>query len=595
MKTMKKLFALLLAVLMVMGMATTAMADDITITVKNAPDSHSYAAYQIFKGKLHEGVLTELQWGSDNLGSALLAELKKESSAGTKYPLFSKENVNLFGSATDAASVASVLVGWPYNEADIQKFADVVASVIYANNSDTNSANDIPVAATAAATNGTCTLNVNGTGTGYYLIVDTTANLTVEGATDFLLQIVGPTEVATKSSKPTFSKSVHTALEGTYTKVVDAEITDLVALSNLEKNSEGKFTAAAMTTLGTSNAVWFKLEAKLPSLFNFYNQYYLKFEDEVPAGLAPIEGSSHNNVYLLHENNTRTILDVETAVKTNKNAANEVTGYTISLDLGDFKQQLKEKNITFNLNDTIVLKYATRVVDKAILGKGATNGNKNTATMIFSADMNEKKDTGYKTAEMTDFASVYTYQATFTKVDSVSKVPLAGAKFILYRNRTINDVLTPYYAIIDKDTGWITDWTPAESDATKLESSTVTKTGDTYTGGTFTVKGLDALSYHLKEITPPDGYEPMKETVLFTINKEFGTDNTLKSVSITIDGGTFDGLVADGSVAGNINNTKGTVLPTTGGIGTTIFYIVGGVLVLGAGAAFVMKRRNEEA
>ena len=120
MKTMKKLFALLLAVLMVMGMATTAMADDITITVKNAPDSHSYAAYQIFKGKLHEGVLTELQWGSDNLGSALLAELKKESSAGTKYPLFSKENVNLFGSATDAASVASVLVGWPYNEADIQ-------------------------------------------------------------------------------------------------------------------------------------------------------------------------------------------------------------------------------------------------------------------------------------------------------------------------------------------------------------------------------------------------------------------------------------------------------------------------------------------
>lgn len=591
MKTMKKLFALLLAVLMVMGMATTAMADDITITVKNAPDGHSYAAYQIFKGKLHEGVLTELQWGSDNLGSALLVELKKESSAGTKYPLFSKENVNLFGSATDAASVASVLVGWPYNEADIQKFADVVASVIYANNSDTNSENNIPVAATAAATNGTCTLNVTNSGTGYYLIVDTTDNLTVEGATDFLLQIVGPTEVATKSSKPTFSKSVHTALEGTYTKVVDAEITDQFALSNLEKDDKGKFTDAAMTTLGTSNAVWFKLEAKLPSLFNFYNQYYLEFEDEVPAGLAPIKGSSHKNVYLLHENNTRTILNVDTEVTEKKDANGEVTGYTISLNLGDLKRQLAD--VTFNLNDTIVLKYATHVVPNAVLGNGTTSGNKNTAKMIFSADMNEKNITGYKTAEMTDSASVYTYQATFTKVDSVTKVPLAGAKFILFRNRTINDVLTPYYAIIDKDTGWITDWTPDESDATKLESSTVTKTGDTYTGGTFTVKGLDALSYHLKEVTPPDGYEPMKETVLFTINKEFGTDSTLKSVSITIDGGTSDGAVASGSVTGSINNTKGTVLPTTGGIGTTIFYIVGGVLVLGAGAAFVMKRRNE--
>lgn len=406
MKTMKKLFALLLAVLMVMGMATTAMADDITITVKNAPDGHSYAAYQIFKGKLHEGVLTELQWGSDNLGSALLVELKKESSAGTKYPLFSKENVNLFGSATDAASVASVLVGWPYNEADIQKFADVVASVIYANNSDTNSENNIPVAATAAATNGTCTLNVTNSGTGYYLIVDTTDNLTVEGATDFLLQIVGPTEVATKSSKPTFSKSVHTALEGTYTKVVDAEITDQFALSNLEKDDKGKFTDAAMTTLGTSNAVWFKLEAKLPSLFNFYNQYYLEFEDEVPAGLAPIKGSSHKNVYLLHENNTRTILNVDTEVTEKKDANGEVTGYTISLNLGDLKRQLAD--VTFNLNDTIVLKYATHVVPNAVLGNGTTSGNKNTAKMIFSADMNEKNITGYKTAEMTDSASVYT-------------------------------------------------------------------------------------------------------------------------------------------------------------------------------------------
>lgn len=592
MKTMKKLFALLLAVLMVMGMATTAMAETVTITVKNAPNGHSYAAYQIFKGKLHEGVLTELQWGSDNLGSALLAELKKESSAGTKYPLFSKENVNLFGSATDAASVASVLVGWPYNEADIQKFADVVASVIYMLNTDSDNSNNIAAAATADAAGDNCVLDVTASGTGYYLIVDTTANLTVEGATDFLLQIVGPTEVATKSSKPSFSKSVNTALEGTYTKVVDSEISDFEALNNLDKDSFDKFTAESMTTLGTSNAVWFKLEAKLPSLFNYYNQYYLKFTDEVPAGLVPIRGSSHGNVYLLHENNTRTLLDVETSV-TEKRDNDKVTGYTISLDLGDFKQVLKNKNITFNVNDTIVLKYATRVVPDAVLGNGSTNGNKNTATMIFSADMNEKNDSGYKTAKMIDSASVYTYQATFTKVDSVTKVPLAGAKFVLYRNRTIDNQLVPYYAIIND--GWITDWTAVENNATVLESSTVTKTGDTYTGGTFTVKGLDALSYHLKEVTPPDGYEPMKESVLFTINKEFDTDNTLKSVSITIDGGTFDGDEESGSVTGSINNTKGTVLPTTGGIGTTIFYIVGGMLVLGAGAAFVMKRRNEEA
>ena len=583
MKTMKKLFALLLAVLVVMGMATTAMADDeITITVKNAPDGHTYAAYQIFKGKLHAGVLTDIDWGNAEFGSALLAELTTNS--GNGYPLFEKDNVNLFASATDAASVAGVIVGWPYNETDIQKFADVVAGVITAKSTS--------AAASSTASGGKCVLDVTTAGTGYYLIMDTTDEPSVEGATDFLLQVVGPTEVATKSSKPTFAKSVHTSLEGTYTKVIDSEVSD-VSLANLEKEN-GKLTTTSLNTLATSNAVWFKLEAKLPSLFNNYNHYYLKFTDEVPLGLKPVEGSSQNNIYLLHENGTKTILDSETSVTQKKNASDEVIGYTISLDLGDFKEQLKTKNVTFNLNDTIVLKYATRVVPNAVLGKGSNNGNMNTATMIFSSDMNETATTNYKTATMKDSASVYTYQATFTKVDSVTKVPLAGAEFVLYRHRAekVNseDKLVPYYAIVDD--GWITDWTTNIDSATRLVSSNVTKNGDDYTGGTFTVKGLDALSYHLKEMDPPDGYELMKETVLFTINKEF-TGDTLSSISITIDGGTSAGEVNDGSVEGSINNTQGKILPTTGGIGTTIFYIVGGVLVLGAGAAFVMKRRNE--
>ena len=85
----------------------------------------------------------------------------------------------------------------------------------------------------------------------------------------------------------------------------------------------------------------------------------------------------------------------------------------------------------------------------------------------------------------------------------------------------------------------------------------------------------------------------MDEDVQITIESAM-TGQELTSLSMTTDGvAKASTNLSAGLVTGQINNTAGTKLPTTGGIGTTIFYIVGGVLVLGAGAAFVMKRRNE--
>jgi len=557
MKFAKKLMSVLLVVLMLVTMALPAMADTpITITLENVPANHTYAAYQIFKGTLHDGILTEIEWGNGVNGASLLSALKVE-------PHFGNGNENLFSSSNDAAAVATVIAGWPYNETNIRKFADVVSNFL-----GTEAKSGTVVDSTPFK------LDVTSAGTGYYLIKDITDAPGVAGATDYLLQVVGPTTVAIKSSQPTFTKMVNNTKEGTYAEFVDSEVSDFTIADD---------------DLATSNVVWFKLEATLPSLFNYYNQYYLKFEDVVPAGLDPIEGSSSGNIYIQHESGTKTTLTARNvSVVGNGNGTSNVT-----LDLENIKTQLS--GVTLNLNDTIVIKYAARVIPDAILGNGTESdyGNKNVAKMIFSADMNETVSEDYKTAELTDDAHVFTYQATFTKVDSATKTPLAGAEFVLYRNRTEGSSLVPHYAIVDAN-GWITDWTKNEAEATKLVSSTVTQNVDTYTGGSFTVKGLDALSYHLKEVTPPGGYERMEEPILFTINREFDSVNhKLTTVSMTLEGTTVNGAADTGLVTGSINNTKGNILPATGGMGTTIFYIAGAVLLLGSITAFAVKKRGE--
>jgi len=583
MKFAKKLMSVLLVVLMLVTMALPAMAanGDITITLENVPANHTYAAYQIFKGTLSSGILTDIAWGNDTAGAAFLAYLKDDSESPFAA---TSSTANPFAGSSTASEVATAISGWPYNEINIRKFADAAAKFF------TTEAAEATVASDAT----TCVLNVTGAGTGYYLIKDITAEPGVAGATDYLLQVVGPTNVAIKSSQPTFSKMVNTTRDGTYTSIIDAEVTD-AALANI-KDGEGNIIDDKLNELATSNAVWFKLEATLPSLFNYYNQYYLKFIDEVPAGLVPIEGSSKGNIYLEHENGQKTALEALTSITENKEDLvdhDKITSYTISLDLGDFKGWLEEEDITYTLNDKIIIKYAVCVVPDAVLGNGDTPdvyGNKNAAKMIFSADMNEYGST-YKTAEIKGDAHVFSYGVTFTKVDSATKEPLEGAKFVLYRSRSIDGVSKPYYAVVN-NAGWITDWTPIlESDDPNAIKATVLESN---TNGQFVVKGLDSLSYYLKEIAPPAQYEPMKEDVLVTLNHSFDTPtHKLTSISVTIDGTTTNGDVTTGMVTGSINNTKGSTLPATGGMGTTIFYIAGAVLLLGSITAFAVKKRGE--
>ena len=119
------------------------------------------------------------------------------------------------------------------------------------------------------------------------------------------------------------------------------------------------------------------------------------------------------------------------------------------------------------------------------------------------------------------------------------------------------------------------------------------------TTGLFSVTGLDAGTYNLREIAAPAGYNLLSQDVEVVITA--GTENNqswngipgeaLKTLAVTANGTAGTGNPDAGIASITIANNKGNTLPETGGIGTTVFYVLGSILVIGAVVLLVSKKR----
>ena len=499
MKYMKKLITLLAVLTLALAMAVPAFAETTTptkytITINNG--TGNYAAYQIFKGDLHEKTLSNIEWG-DNV---------------------TDEGRTKFGNAADKAKTITT-------EADAKAFAVEVAKYL----------------TDPAAGTGTDSITVSGPG--YYLIKNTSVG---EGEvfTDYILRVVGDVKVNPKSGKPTLDKQIRHNETGLWGVVGDNQIGDTVEFRTL-------------TTV---------------PIVSGYTQYTYAIHDEMSAGLT---SNVRSNEDVTIKVNDETVLDKNyytvtvDEVNTNK--------FTVTVDV---LNAIKDGKMVEG--NTLYTYYTGILNEKAKVYNDGKQDNK--AYLEYSNNPHDNKTTN-KTPEKVVYD--WTFKMGVKKVDGADGTPLTDAKFVLSKEKNcdlgaIDDDGQPHntenlISLIKNSDGSYTV-APAGYNGSVV---------NVMTAGDITINGLDdATVYYLYETKAPAGYNRLTAAVRFEITATYSdAGDNCTSVTATVNND------VQSSVSVNVRNNKGSTLPSTGGIGTTLFYVIGGGLMAVAAVLLVTKKR----
>ena len=540
MKHIKKIFALVLAVMMIAAMSVSAFAadGDVSLTVNGAVTGHTYSYWQLFTGDLSEGTLSNVKWGADVASS--IEYYEKANADATTFTV--KKTI-------------SPTVGEPVPQAVLDYLASLTGKT------DTNAAQataDI-ISAWVKGT-GTAITNTTQVAKGYYVIKDAYTDSTAKQTTTLSTNIVAVVDATTITPKASTVESKK--------KVDDANDSDTTAEADNKTLQD-----SADHDIGDS--IQYTLTFKLPSNYADYKHYYVKFTDTLTSGLT-------------YNGDAKIFFGASDTTGANINFG---SGLNLAYEIMDLKSSSgSDAQKALAANDVITIKYTCTLNENAVIGG---SGNPNTYGVEYSSNPNNtgdgisKPDTS-KTPD--DTVIVFTYKTVFSKVDENGQA-LAGADFTL--NKWVNGV-------------WVNVTALHTAAGSKNPSKTSTKSSDTLTSAdTFTFAGLDDGKYQLVESTTPAGYNTMEPLVFWivaehTAEDDSPSDSTLTTFKIMnedkskqIDGTnmTFTATKSDGTAAANIVNNSGATLPTTGGIGTTIFYVTGAVLALGAGILLITKRR----
>ena len=574
MKNLKKILALLMA-LMILAASMSAFAATLTIKQDgaNIADGHKYDAYAIFTGKLSpDNTLSNVQWGAGVDKDTLVAALS-DADANAKI-----KALGIKSTAT-AAEVAEALSGVTDAET-IEAFKDIVAANL----------------GTAAKTNQASP--ISDLADGYYFVKDVTTLSTTEpdALSAYILQVIGNVTINVKTDAPDVDKKID------------------------EGANAGKLEADDLTANNKSvgDDVPYIIASKVPNMAN-YEKYYMEFADTLTGGLT-YKGD------LKVEIGGKEVTD-SFPVTTDPATPVEGTDTKINVKIDDLKsiQGIKA-------GDDIVITYTATVNEKAKIG---VVGNPNTVKLIYSNNPEEYEegegDNKKPVTGETPEHKVITYvtEIDIVKVDGKNNTKkLEGATFTLSGD-TANKVLVTEEVFTEDAQGtyWkLNDGTYTTTDPNgegidktqyastetkyKKETKTTTKTatdtvavaGTTDETGSAKFAGLSAGTYTIKETQAPVGYNKIDEDISIEIEWTAPTDTTVTdtsactwSVKSATQGDTdIKAKVSvgnDGHITLTIENNSGATLPATGGIGTTIFYVAGSILVLAALVLLVTKRR----
>ena len=479
MKLSRKILSLVLALAMVMGLATTAFAEEGeetttkpgSITITNALKGETYKAYQI------------LYLESYNAEKGIYAY--KANPAWEDW--LKEDSQKQYVSINDQGYVTWV------EGAKAADFAKAAKGQLSGKTADGH----VTPSADGSAT-------ISNLKLGYYL-VDSTVGALCE------LNTTKPgVEITDKNQTPTIEKKVQEDSDGSWGDVNDADIGQTV-----------NFKSTISAKPGARNYV---VHDKMDAALEFGSV------TSITAGSKRLTEGANSDYTVV------------------------TTGLTDGCTFHIVFTQAYLDSIT--VDTKIVINYTAKLTSDAVAGTGYVND-----TWL---DYGDNQHTEH------DTTTTYTWKLPIYKYhkDGETQKALAGAEFILYKGTEENRE----YAQVDN--GKLTGWTKEKAKATTLVS------GD---DGMIVVEGLDADTYYLEETKAPGGYNklagPVKVEISHTVSVE-GADmtHTLKQDTTVVE-------------KVEIENKSGTELPSTGGIGTTIFYVLGSILVIGAVVLLIAKKR----
>ncbi len=536
--------AMAMSMMAVPAFANTATTYSVTID-QNTSDTgvHTYAAYQIFAGTLSSTkVLSDITWGSGVDQTALTDSVK--SAIASALGIDSSD-------AGDAAKVAAALSGKKDDGTEAQSFASAISAAL----------SEKPEATATGAGDQT----IDGLTGGYYLIKDN-SNPTGTSAsqTRYLLKVLENEKIQVKSSVPTVEKKV-------------TDVNDTTATTSTGDSAD----------YDIGDTIPFTLTATLGDGIANYKQYYLKFTDTMSTGLTYTTGSA--TVTVDYDGDLGTTIDevtltgydftagdattLETADGTKDTVA--ATPYTLTINDLFTAEGITKANL--KSGSKVIVTYNAALNDSAKIGAA---GNPNEVTLTYSSNPNYEGAGTPPTSETPkDRNVVFTYELDTTKyLGSINGDKSTEAEFTLKKEM--------------KD-GTLRDVTLTKDANNKLYSA----------------KGIDDGRYILTETKAPDGYNLITDTVTYN------GQTYAHSVEITLDAThsdgdlpaltalsskvgaseAVDGNLSTGVVTASIVDKAGNELPSTGGIGTKIFYEAGIAMIAAAGIILVLKKRKENA